>query len=120
MGSSLQATCSCGYEEYLDVGGGFEDLGAKCLAPVMDAKASRVRARNYWGPRVKNGKSGSLTFYDQPSLRDPSAAWDDAEIVFAWSSSDERPQFILRDGRFLCPKCRAFKMRFEDAGIMWD
>ncbi len=120
MGSSLQAICPCGYEEFFDVGGGFEDRGSLCLAPVLDEAAARVRTRNYWGRQVRNGKSGSMTFYDQPTLRDPKAAWDAVEVIFAWSGWDEHPDFVLMDGQFLCPRCRAFDMRFKDAGMMWD
>ena len=120
MGSIIEAQCSCGYEsDPLRVGGGMADMGQRCMAPALSNRTGTLVLRNFWGKRSREDKTAGATFYTHHSLHGP----DDTETarpVFEWLGDEEKPDFVLVDISYKCPICERMKMRFIDAGVMWD
>jgi len=120
MGSTIQAQCPCGYEsDLLDVGGGMADMGQKCMAPALSNRTGKIVTRNYWGKRSREDKTPSATFYTHPSLHQPVSTRMDLP-VFDWRGDEEKPDFVLVDTGYKCPKCDRMTMKFFDFGVMWD
>lgn len=41
--------------------------------------------------------------------------------VASWNISDRLGrELVLTDGRYYCPSCNSFGLRFQDAGLCWD
>ena len=50
MGSTIEASCPCGYlSDLLFVGGGMLDFGQKCMASALSRRARKIVLRNFWG-----------------------------------------------------------------------
>jgi hypothetical protein len=48
-------------------------------------------------------------------IADPRATADDGELLAHWGDS-----LTLTNGHYLCPKCNAIELRFENSSIDWD
>lgn len=118
MGSSIEASCPCGYESDLMVGGGFLDFGTVCLAPALSRRRKAVVERDYYKDPPPMSWAKDLTWYNDPVLRGSEAYSDDP--VFSWSVSDTKPGFELPDSNYRCPACGKLTLRFRISPVMWD
>lgn len=121
MGSSLIASCPCGYSsEELAVGGGMADFQTYCGAPALCETCRAVVVVNYLDDQpVCPTCTEPVTFYDAPALRrSPRRVSSKTPLVFSWKV--KKGTFKLPDTEYRCPRCGGVKMRFSDAGLCWD
>lgn len=122
MGNILQGLCRCGFDTGdIFAGGGFVNFMDTCNAPALCPNCNEFLIKNY----MKNGSNrcpachSRVTFYDDPSLHDPSPGDDQYDFVFVWRINGRDDFFKLPDAKFLCPKCNNMSLVFEDKGC-WD
>ena len=122
MGSILQGRCTCGFDtDKIFVGAGFINFMDTCNAPAICPNCGELLVRNYMeksNARCPVCHKG-VTFYDDPSLNDPSAEFEEYDYLFTWRIADKDEFFKLADIKHLCPKCKNMTLKFEDKGC-WD
>ena len=117
MGSSVEAKCACGYEAEIVTGCGmrgptpdyFPAHCARCAAVVPADQTSWPATCRTCGEEVE--------FYDAAGLQQVKGkrtVLDERTLV------DPAIRHRLNDGAYLCPKCRAFELKFEVAGRQRD
>jgi Zn finger protein HypA/HybF involved in hydrogenase expression len=122
MGTILRGLCKCGFDTGdIFVGAGFANFMDTCNAPAICLHCSEFLVRNYMkkDTALCPGCDGKLTFYDDPSLWDPSAKIEKHGYLFTWRIADRDEFFKLPDAKFLCPTCKSITLVFEDIG-RWD
>jgi hypothetical protein len=110
MGSSVKASCKCGYGESILIGGGMLNFKTTCLFPCLCEDCKEVVQGNLLAKRTKCPKCGKTGIipYDDPKLID-------------WNVSGKLGRSLkLTNGDYLCPKCERFTMTFMDDGLCWD
>ncbi len=121
MGSTVQASCPCGFEsDLLDVGGGMLDFGEVCLAPALAGRSGKLVVRNFWSKKRRGSRSGNVVFYTDPRLYEQLDEVARPGVVFEWRGGKGKPDFILPDIRYRCPACGDMSMRFALGNVMWD
>ncbi len=122
MGIKLRGLCKCGFDTGdIFVGAGFMNFMDTCNAPAICLNCNEFLVRNYMKKNEARcpGCDGKVTFYDDPSLYDPSAKIEEHGYLFIWRVADKDEFFKLPDTSFLCPKCKNMTLVFEDIGN-WD
>ena len=126
MGSTIKAKCGCGFDSgSLSFGGGFDDVGGKCLASALSRQTGMLVVRDYWETQNPARPSKQFIFYNNPELQEQMSG-DEKNSEFSlneilWNGNSEtHPSFYLPDINYLCPNCGEIKMRFKDIGLMWD
>jgi hypothetical protein len=121
MGSTVQATCPCGFEsDLLRVGGGMTSFDQVCLAPALAERTGEIAAKNFWGKSRRGNRLGKFTFYTDTRLHEPLGEEAEPELVFGWRGREGKPDFDLPDIRYLCPACGEMSMGFSLGNLMWD
>jgi len=119
VGSTVQASCPCGFEnDLLFVGGGMMHFDEVCFAPALAKRTGEIIVRNLWGKGRRGSRSGKFTFYTDPRLHEPLGEDAEPEFVFGWRGGEGRPDFDLPDIRYRCPVCGDTAMRFSLGDLM--
>lgn len=117
MGVIVSASCDCGYETEVGVGGGMADRDTTCGAPASCGRCKAVVEVDVAGSTrkltcptcgTKVGMYGEISGDDDDPRRRNSAA--------DWSLPDDRA-YILSIGPHRCPKCNAKKLLFVPSGL---
>ena len=119
MGCSVIASCGCGVQEFIQVGGGMLTFTTECWFPAMCRSCHSLVIVNLLRKEMRCPKCGSRKVipYDDPSLIRVTGD----EIVASWNVESLSPsERVLTNGRYMCPKCGDPTLSFEDGGLMWD
>ena len=118
MGSSVKAACECGYSSEAMIGGGMMNFMTTCLFPAICSDCHELVEVNLLAERqtCEACESERVQAYDQEQLLGELGS----EVVVDWHHAEKGLAVALTDGRYLCPKCGQFKLRFEEGGILWD
>ena len=119
MGSSVKASCKCGYAESILIGGGMSNFKTTCYFPCLCESCNEIVEENLLNKQLKCPKCGKtgIVPYDDPKL----IKTQGAEVVEEWDVSDALGRSLkLTNGNYLCPKCQQFGVTFTDEGFCWD
>jgi hypothetical protein len=117
MGSIVRASCNCGYEIVMPLGGGMMNFTTYCNFPYYCKNCRILFEANLLGKRISCRKchGKDILPYDDNSL-----CRQKGNTVFSWHIGEAiEKELILTDGKYLCPKCGDFGMSFSDVGN-WD
>jgi hypothetical protein len=106
MAANYKASCKCGYAKTVRVGGTriMARSGTYNVA-VLCRECGKLGSSIYGGdaPTCEYCKSTNIVSYEDSELR-----------------ADKSEQFIeLTSGRYFCPQCKEFGLRFEDSGMIF-
>ena len=118
MGSSVIATCACGYETPpLMIGGGMMNFMEYCAFPAYCAKCDHLVTVNMFDKPLrchnKRHKTPPVPYDDNSLIKEQGQ-----NVVAAWNIDDQCHK--LFDGLYFCPVCHNFTLTFITGGIMWD
>lgn len=119
MGSSVKASCKCGYEQEFAIGGGMMSFQELCWFPCLCRGCKRIVQANLLQTPLTcpECKSGNIAPYDQPDL----CQQQGSNVVTSWNLTDEIGREVkLTDGVYYCPACDSYHLIFEDSGLCWD
>jgi len=119
MGSSLIASCECGYTtDQLIVGGGMRTFSTIYIYPAFCSNCRDLAMINLRDETPKCDLCGSdqVKAYGDESLRAGAGSVDTATRP----EPEEETCVEVADGTHLCPECGEFKLKFKDGGIRWD
>jgi hypothetical protein len=112
MGSQVQATCECGYEEKFLIGGGMLNSETFCAFPCLCRDCKRIVEVNLMDEPATcpDCKGENIEPYDNDAL----VKREGGKEVTSWMG------FKLTDDPHYCPKCDSFRLRFSDTGLCFD
>lgn len=119
MGSSVKATCECGYEQPFQIGGGIATFRELCLFPCLCRNCKQIVGANLLQRPLAcpECQSRNIVPYDQPELIEK----EGSEVVASWGLKDDIGRELkLTNGFYYCPHCDTYRLRFTDFGILWD
>jgi hypothetical protein len=119
MGLSVCAACPCGYEPpLLMIGGGMMNFQEFCAFPAYCAEGGHLVTVNMFDdpPRCPRHARAVPRPFDDAELRGDTGG----DPVATWTMPGSERHLVLTDGRYLCPKCHGFSLRFSDGGMLWD
>lgn len=119
MGSSIRATCQCGFEDDAVVGAGMLDFEEHCAFPGFCTACRSLITLDLLEPRVQCPDCGSSKVlpYDDPTLNDHSSD----EVVESWGAGGRLGRTLeLTRSRYFCPRCKRQSMRFEPGDVLFD
>jgi Zn finger protein HypA/HybF involved in hydrogenase expression len=118
MGSFINASCQCGLEVGIMLGGGFRNFTTVAYFPCICEKCRNVVQANMFSKRKRCPRCrGRVTPYDDPAL----SVLDGSErIIEDWNVEDTIGRIlVLTDGGYRCPQCDQMTLHFRGAGC-WD
>jgi len=115
MGSTAQASCSCGYEGTFAIGGGESDFMTRCSFPVLCKKCNRIASANLQAKRPTCSLCGGRRVipYDDGQLVKEVGK----ESVADWRLPESGRTLQLTDGHYFCPSCGKFGLTFVLDGL---
>jgi Zn finger protein HypA/HybF involved in hydrogenase expression len=118
MGSQITATCRCGLEVNVLIGGGFEDFTKNCYFPCLCEACHNIVEVNILAKtkRCPKCKSPALIAYDDPRL----SKTPGKRTVAEWCIQELDRDLILTNGNYMCPKCKKLSLRFRNTGLCWN
>jgi len=117
MGSSVKATCRCGFRtKDLFVGGGMLNYTTFCAWPAYCKSCGALTSTNLLEvPHTCHRCGSEVLPYNSPELR----ATQGGKVVVWWKLK-EGEDVVLTDDNHFCPACGLYQMKFEAGGIRWD
>jgi len=117
MGSTVKATCRCGFRtEDLLVGGGMLNFTTFCACPAYCKSCGALTSTNILEvPHTCDRCGSEVVSYNSPELQ----ATRRGERVVSWNPGQGEP-LVLTDGDHFCPACGLYQMKFEAGGFCWD
>ena len=120
MGSQVIASCPCGIEEWISVGGGMFEFNQFCQFPCLCKNCNNIVEINLLTKenRCPKCRSRKVIPYTAPELQDVTGN----EEVASWFSIDrfDNQPLILNTGNYKCPRCNNMTLVFSDSGLCWD
>ena len=118
MGSSVNASCPCGYSAEAMIGGGMLNFQDTFLFPAICPKCAEVVTINLLAktPACRACRSRRVQSYHLDELLGEAGS----ETVVEWRNPRDWSLISLTDGTYLCPSCGDFTLRFRAGGILWD
>jgi len=119
MGSRIIATCGCGVNEEILIGGGMHNFTTTCLFPCSCAGCSNVVQVDLLSEKKKcpQCQSKDIIPYDDPGMINKAGE----RLVTSWNMEDQLGRVLeITNGSYWCPVCKNPGLRFEDSGLCWD
>jgi len=119
MGSEVIATCQCGLNTSIMIGGGMFNFMTKCYFPCICERCHAVVPVNLLAKRKRcpQCRTTKVIPYDNPTLSDSQGQC----IVANWDMEEELGRELkLTDANYRCPKCGQMTLHFEDSCLCWD
>jgi|APEBP8051072210_1049370.scaffolds.fasta_scaffold00719_4 hypothetical protein len=141
MGSQVNATCRCGVDTSILIGGGMDDFLSTCLFPCLCGHCHSVVQVNLLAKPLQcpQCKTATVIPYDDPALTEysaepSSATWKsvfrwgggknkspEQRIVASWNVKEPLGRSLdITDGNYRCPRCGQMTLQFSDTGLRWD
>jgi Zn finger protein HypA/HybF involved in hydrogenase expression len=118
MGSVVTATCRCGLELEVLIGGGMKNFTMICYFPCLCEACHSLAQVNLLAETEEcpKCKSKSITPYDDPRL----SASPGKRTVAEWNMQERiGRRLVLTDGKYRCPACQEMSLEFRERGC-WD
>lgn len=127
MGSLVEATCKCGFNREMLLGGGQRNFQTYCGLPYVCGSCKTFFVANVLEKSVVCPDCNSSNVKSYGEHRAESSRWrlpwrkaaQDEKIVFSSFSGNRGLTFVLTAGNHTCPSCGDNSLRFVDAGC-WD
>ena len=106
MGSSVRASCDCGYEHEFLIGGGMTSFHELCSFPCLCRDCQRVVQANLFQSPLScpKCKGGNIVAYDEEELCEQQGVNE----VTSWATVAQLGRDVsLTDGCYYCPSCKA-------------
>jgi len=119
MGSQVVATCRCGIEAKILIGGGMLNFKTLCYFPCLCEACHSIVQVNLLAKikRCPACKSLDIIAYDDPRL----SKTPGKRTVAGWCIQDPLDRdLILTNGNYVCPKCKKLWLRFRKGSLRWD
>ena len=119
LGSAVTASCACGLEATVLIGGGMANFMAVCYFPCQCARCNRVVQVNLLAKRRRCPKcrASQPVPYDHPRLTDGSGS----NVITSWNIAEKLGRTLkLTDSHYHCPQCGQMTLRFCNGGLCWD
>lgn len=119
MGLQVTATCQCGVDTRIMIGGGMRNFMTTCYFPCLCEHCGAVVQVNLLAEqkRCPRCKTTKIIPYDDPALSEDAGG----HIVASWNVEDQLGRNLnLTDGNYRCPHCEQMTLRFKDSGFRWD
>ena len=119
MGSEVTATCRCGAESNIMIGGGMANFITTCYFPCACMRCNNVVQVNLLTKqkRCPKCRSTKVIPYDDSSLLEAPGE----HTVANWNMDEQLGrELILTDGSYKCPQCGQMTLHFMDSGLCWD
>ncbi|WP_043601187.1 hypothetical protein [Solidesulfovibrio magneticus] len=117
-GTIIAASCPCGYAvKGLPLFGGNSNFKTVCNFPALCKATGRLTLVNALDPTAppKDCPSGEVVSYESPIMRKA----DGGEPIATWRVPGKDMVLSLFAGRYLCPRCLKYSLRFQVVGY-WD
>jgi hypothetical protein len=115
MGLEVMATCDCGVNTFIMVGGGMRDFTTTCYFPCLCEACQGLVQFNLLDQdkRCPQCQGKRIIPYDDPGL----LGTPGLKIVAEWRMQDQLGRDLqLTDGQYKCPRCNKYTLRFEESG----
>ncbi len=119
MGSSIRATCPCGYHASSLIGGGRMNFETTCYFPCLCETCQAMVQANLFARKVRCPQcgGGAVVPYTDSSL----AGTPGEGVIEEWNTQDKLSRDLrLTDGNYKCPKCGHFTLKFTSGEMCWD
>jgi len=119
MGSQVTATCQCGMDTSIMIGGGMRNFMTTCYFPCLCEHCRTVVQVNLLAKqkRCPQCKTTNVIPYDDPTLSESAGG----RTVASWNIQEQLGRKLnLTDGNYRCPQCDQMTLRFTDSGLCWD
>lgn len=119
MGSQVTATCQCGVDASIMIGGGMGNFMTTCYFPCLCEHCRTVVQVNLLAKqkRCPQCKTTKVTPYDDPTLSECAGE----RTVASWYIEEQLGRELkLMDGNYRCPQCGCMTLRFAGSGLLWD
>lgn len=123
MGSSVKASCPCGLDKDILIGGGMADFETTCFFPCLCKRCSDVVQVNLLRKEMRCLMCGSRKVipYDDLSLSPKRVeSQEEEKLIASWDSEELGRILVITDGAYKCPKCGSMTLRFTRGGVLWD
>lgn len=119
MGSQVKATCQCGYETSILIGGGLKNHTTTCYFPCLCDNCHNI---------VQVNLLAETTSCPQCQAPNP-IPYDDTRLIGSlgnrkvdqWNVQARLGrELILTDGKYRCPKCGGMSLEFVGPTLLWD
>ena len=119
MGTQVTATCQCGVDTIIMIGGGMRNFMTTCYFPCLCEHCRTVVQVNLLAKqkRCPQCKTTKVIPYDDPTLSECAGG----RTVTSWNMEEQLGRELnLTDGNYRCPQCDQMTLRFTDSGLCWD
>ena len=116
MGSIIQASCKCGFQKEMYLGGGMENFTTHCSFPYYCQDCGKLFEGNMLDKNVKCEECESENVLPYNNER---VCKSKGGEVFSWYVDELGDDIILPYGDYLCPACGNYSMTFSPYGC-WD
>ena len=119
MGTQVTATCQCGVDTIIMIGGGMRNFMTTCYFPCLCEHCRTVVQVNLLAKqkRCPRCKTPNVIPYDDPTLSESAGG----RTVASWNIQEQLGRKLnLTDGNYRCPQCDQMTLRFTDSGLCWD
>lgn len=120
MGIQIRASCNCGVNADVQIGGGMMDFTTSCLFPCLCNNCHSIVDANLLAKDLRCSKcrGHDLIPYDDPR----NIGTLGPRKLANWNVQDSLGrELILTDGTYKCPKCGKMSLTFDDdSAENWD
>ncbi|RPJ41893.1 MAG: hypothetical protein EHM27_04830 [Deltaproteobacteria bacterium] len=119
MGLEVTATCQCGVNTRIMIGGGMANFMTTCFFPCFCERCHTVVQVNLLAKpnRCPQCKTTKVIPYDDPTLSEGAGK----RTVANWNIEEKLGRELkLTDGNYKCPQCGRMTLRFAHSGLCWD
>jgi|TARA_R110002020_G_scaffold103640_3_gene242852 predicted RNA-binding Zn-ribbon protein involved in translation (DUF1610 family) len=112
MGSQIIATCKCGLNTVVSVGGGRYSSKEIYYVPCLCTHCNSVVQVNFLDKSLACldcGQKNAILYY-KTTLEEKKGE----KIIF------QRDKNLLTDGTYFCPNCERVSLRFQVGNLLWD
>lgn len=119
MGSIISAHCDCGFNrDEMGLGGGMMDFTTNCSFPYYCEDCNMLFEGNALSEKVTCPTCHKEHVYSYDTKKACGSIGEG--IVFDWNVKSQIGRtLVLTDGKYICPNCHKFNLRFFQSGF-WD
>lgn len=121
MGLGTTAACSCGYTENFFIGGGIKNHTTTNLFPAYCAEEDRIVTVNLYHTPLNcptDHKIQPVSYANNSPLMHP----DDRDrlLLNKLYKVSKWKEFYLTNGKYFCPSCHQYTLKFRQSPMLWD
>ena len=122
MGSIVAATCQCGVDVSIMVGGGMSNFMTTCYFPCLCKHCHAIVEANLLVKQMRcpQCKTTKIIPYDDSALSESVEKDIELETIVDWNTKDKIGRELkLTSGKYKYPQCGQMTLNFANLGC-WD